>query len=212
MWPFNRHHGEWAYGGVKPCLFVEEFLPDDGSGLADINIRFGSGNFGYGSLTVFTKTPRQSVIYLDHDGTRIGHKTGPGVTTAELDRIPVPDVYPQAMRHAEALSRDVDYARFDFLVSGGKLYGGEITVYPASGYGKLPPSDSTAPGGPADLQRMLDRAWNWRRSWFFSAPLTGWRAAYRQLLMRLAFGEETGGMQDLDSGKGDANTLASGSR
>ena len=171
---FGRGDAEWAYGPVARRLFVEEWLDPDAPHLVEINIRAGRGRFGYGSLLLHAKTPRQSLIYLDEAGRRIAAACGDGVAMAELDAVAVPEGYADAVSHALVMSRDIDYARYDFFWAGGRLYGGEITLYPASGYSRVSP----------ELERIVMAAWDVRSAWFMTAPLTGWRARYRDRLVR----------------------------
>lgn len=175
-WMARRYGGsnaEWAYAHVRPMLLVEELLVGESGPLVEINIRAGGGRVMLGSLLLHAKTKRQSAIYLDAEGRRIDTLVGEGMDRAELDRVPVPEGYAQAWRHAERMSREVDYARYDFFWTGSRLYGGEITVYPASGYSIL-----------NEIDRLIGNGWDLRTAWFMTAPLSGWRARYREALRR----------------------------
>lgn len=80
------------------------------------------------------------------------------------------------------LSREVDFARFDFLCCGDDLYAGEITLFPASGMQELQE--------PA-LSLVL-RAWDLRESWFLreGAAQGGWLARrYAEALSRAVAAE-----------------------
>ena len=171
---YAEREAEWAYRPIVRRLFIEELLGDPSEDLIEINVRAGGGRLGFSTLLLHAKTPRQSLIYIDRLRRRVHCKCGTGVSPEELDAVAIPAGYDDAVRFALAMSRDVDYARYDFFWSGERLYGGEITVYPGSGYGSVPNT----------LKAAIGEAWNIRSAWFMMAPLTGWRARYREILVR----------------------------
>ena len=171
---YAEREAEWSYGPIVRRLFIEELLGNASEDLIEINIRAGGGRLGFGTLLLHAKTPRQSLIYIDRSRRRVHRKCGKGVRPEELDAIAIPAGYDDAVRFALTMSRGVDYARYDFFWSGGRLYGGEITVYPGSGYGLVPEM----------LEEAIGETWDIRSSWFMTAPLTGWRARYREMLVR----------------------------
>lgn len=169
---YGRSNAEWAYKHVRRCILIEERLFGEAGPLVEINIRAGRGKAWLGSLLINAKTERQSAIYLDRDAQRCGVLLGRGVDPAELDGVYAPGAYQDAIRYAELLSIDIDYARFDFFWTGSRLYAGEITPYPASGYSAGQPV--------ADL---LWRKWDIRSSWFMHTSFNGWRSRYQTLLL-----------------------------
>lgn len=189
---YGRRHAEWAYAYVKPKLFVEEMLVPSTGILIDINIRAGRGRLAFGSLMLNAKTPQQCDIYINEERKVLGRIPGRGVDRAALERVEIPDVYDDAVKYARIMSREVDYARFDFLVCDGKLYGGEITVYPGNGYG---PIREYVAGGityePGEQTHAIFAAWDMNSAWFMTAPLTGWKKYYRDVLRRYDFAAES---------------------
>ncbi|MEN6543572.1 ATP-grasp fold amidoligase family protein [Parvibaculum sp.] len=174
--PYERRLGEWAYGQIERRIFVEELLPCSTGPLIDIAIRAGGGQVAFGSLVLHTKTDRESTIYLSREGERLSVECGAGISEADLDAVPVPEGYAAAVAHAAHLSRNIDYARFDFLWSDGALYGGEITVYPGSGIDLLHLQTHRRETTPMSV-------WDVRKSWFLSTPQPGWRGVYREMLL-----------------------------
>jgi hypothetical protein len=51
--------------------------------------------------------------------------------------VPAPPAFRQAGAAARVLSAEVDFARFDFLARGNRLWAGEITVFPSAGYAEF---------------------------------------------------------------------------
>lgn len=171
--PFGGRNAEWAYRPIERRLFIEEMLGTPEAPPMEINIRAGGGRIAHGGLLLHGKTPRQSVIYLDERGERTAVLPGQGIAREALEAIPVPTGYAEAVHHAAVMSRDLDFARYDFFWAGGRLYGGEITIYPASGYAAMNP-----------YEQAVLATWDIRRSWFMTTELRGWRAAYRDALRR----------------------------
>jgi hypothetical protein len=169
---FGGRNSEWAYGEVAPMLFIEELLePADGP-LIEINVRAGRGRIAFGTILLYAKTPRQSVVYIDESRRRFRVVCGQGVSEESLESIALPTGYDDAVRFARTMSEDVDYARYDFYWCNDRLFVGEVTVYPASGYANCD----------AAIDGRIDRIWTLDSSWFMTAPLTGWRARYRDWL------------------------------
>lgn len=168
----GREHHEWAYRHVRPRLFVEASVGDpDGDELVELEVRAGGGAVVHGSVVGHNKRPGEWRVFLDAEG---GPLTADEAAGVEGLAPGVLDAYRRAVAHSEVLSIDVDYARFDFFVVGGALFGGEITVYPAGGTDDLPPHRG----------RQIADAWDLRRSHAVAGPQTGWRRVYAGALRR----------------------------
>jgi hypothetical protein len=177
---WGRRRGEWSYAAVPKRLFVEELIapgPDDppGATLLDIKVHAGDGRIGIAiSLGTATDGTRGGVLY-DADGQRITEAGLPLPEVPEADAPPA--LLHAAYAAARALSRGVDYARFDLLAVGTRLYAGEITVFHMAGY---------RDHGPV-ARPFMDAAWDLRQSHFLreGAPRGGWLArAYAAALTR----------------------------
>ena len=169
---YGRSHAEWGYRGARRAILVEPLLEGEHGSPVELNIRAGNGKAWFGSLLFDSKQPTQTVVYFDVDGRVfdiVSCAAAPGDTRLSYS---VPPAYKDAIRYAERMSRDVDYARFDFYWTGATLYAGEVTVYPASGYVA---SDAVA--------ERLRRHWDIRNSWFLSTPATGWRGYFQRALV-----------------------------
>jgi hypothetical protein len=180
----GRREGEWAYSRIRPRVFVEERLPLGAGGAAtDIKVHACDGRVIHG-WAVNKITGRAVTLSAS------GDPIAPALSHAGADR--ALDAGPElraraaeAGRFAAALSRGVDYARFDFLMAPERLYFGEITLYPAAGYDRW--SD------PAIALRLA-RGWDLGKSAFFAADRGGLAGAYaralRSRLGRLAPGAQ----------------------
>lgn len=129
---------EWAYYGLKPGIVVEELLENEKNPKAGVN--------DYKILCYFGK-PKYIIVDVDR---YVGHKrnfydinwNNLNVTSdcpgAAID-IPKPDNFEMMLRIAEKLSEDFPFVRVDLYNCNGKIYFGELTFYPWSGYVQFTP-------------------------------------------------------------------------
>jgi hypothetical protein len=131
---------EWAYYGLKPGIVVEEMLvnrenPD--AGVTDYKFFCYRGHAKY--------------IVVDMDR-YIGHKRNfydrewndlkVLSDCPPLDRVaPKPPQLDEMLRIADELSKDFPYVRVDLYNVDGKVYFGELTFYPWSGYVQYEPDE-----------------------------------------------------------------------
>ncbi len=62
-------------------------------------------------------------------------------TYPEGEMHPIPQNFDVMKKYAAQLSADFPFVRVDLYNVGGKIYFGELTFYPSSGYGKFHPDD-----------------------------------------------------------------------
>jgi hypothetical protein len=172
----TRSLGEWAYSEVTPMLFAERLVAPFGTSIDEFKVHLFGGQVFYTVVYVDEKKPRSMSAIFDENGRRLKVtnsvvKTDPSRALSADYRLP--GCYATAMRAARAIASGTDYLRVDFMHFAGRLYGGEITVYPTAGL--MTNSDRL-------LMAEMGRCWDLRRSWFVSAPQAGWRKAYQRAL------------------------------
>lgn len=130
---------EWAYNGVtEPKIIVEELLEDDSNPDGGIN--------DY-KILCFNGDPR--IVIFDCDR-YIGHKRNFYDTDWNLLNVssdcpnkngPIdpPKNFDQMLSIAKVLSKDFPFVRVDLYNIKGKIYFGELTFYPWSGYVQFTP-------------------------------------------------------------------------
>jgi hypothetical protein len=173
---WGRRRGEWHYAHIPRRIFLEEWV-GGGTPVVDIQVRAGGGRVGLCSLCFATKTPAQTVRFLDPAGNTVPDTLADyAEAPAEM---PLPAGFPAAVAAARRLSAEVDFARFDFLAAGDGLWAGEITLFPAAGYAEF--------AEPA--RSLVLGVWDLRHSWFLregaqqGGPLTrAYAAALRQAI------------------------------
>lgn len=172
---------EWGYSVVRPRILAERFLEGPAAtGVLDINVRAARGRTIFCSVIAHNKSPRKALGYFRPDGRLLefGNSpvgaAGPGTDSyaALPDDLDITKAIRSAVAMAAQLSREEDYARFDFLFDGANLYGGEVTPYPASGLSAATPEGQSGP----DV--LVNEYWDLRESWFLRTPQRGTNALY----------------------------------
>jgi len=155
---------EWAYRPVRTRMFVERQV-GAGRRLIDLSMRVLGGEVFLGSCALDFKTEDVTFGYFWPDGTPVADAGAPNLP----EGFTVPPVFHEAVRAAERLGQGVDYLRIDFLTDGQTLFAGEITCYPASGYGPN-----------AWYTQLMYRRWleTLPLSWPLSTPQTWHRRPY----------------------------------
>lgn len=129
---------EWAYYGLQPGLVVEELLVNTENPEAGVN-----------DYKIFCFNGKAECVVVDVDR-YIGHKrnfydaqwNNLHITSdcEAVDReVPMPENFDTMKRIAEKLSEDFPFVRVDLYNINGKIYFGELTFYPWSGYVQYTP-------------------------------------------------------------------------
>lgn len=138
--PFRKRSGgrEWAYYGLKPGIIVEELLINKENPEAGIN-----------DYKIFCYDGKPAYIIVDVDR-YIGHKrnfydtswnnlhisSDCPVADREIDK---PKKLEEMLKIASRLSKGFPYVRVDLYEVDDKIYFGEMTFYPWSGYVQFMP-------------------------------------------------------------------------
>jgi hypothetical protein len=159
---YGRKSAENAYRGARKMLFVEERLKSPDTPLVDIGVRAANGSSISVWYYIYNKTPAQKIGYFTPEGERIRAfdalvKPHEVLDAKDERREPIL----KCVEWAKRLSKGVDYARFDFLVAGEAIYGGEITLYSMAGL-----SNERSPAEKA-YGALLSSSWDLRQSHFF---------------------------------------------
>lgn len=128
---------EWAYKNVKPRIIIEKYMEDES--LSELK-----------DYKVFNFNGQSKLIQVDFNRFS-GHKRNMYNTKWEkLDmnliykinkdiQIEKPQHLEQILKLSSKLSKGSAFMRTDFYVIKDKIYFGEITFYPESGFGKFIP-------------------------------------------------------------------------
>jgi hypothetical protein len=131
---YDREFGEWGYRDVPHRIFIEEMLVLGGGDLpTDIKVHVFNSEIGH--VWIADLLRGRSRTY-DADGLPLAARdnTYPSEQQALPDSPATRTLIKQALELAPRLLAGLDYARVDFMVAGARLYFGEYTLYPGSGY------------------------------------------------------------------------------
>ena len=138
----SKTHGfyrfEWAYQKIKPEILVEKMLLDD-----DVKI---PNDYKF---HVFQGKCKRIAVCSDRfsGGRRVtGYDVNwnySDVVTNDPDGqdIPKPENFSKMLALVEKLGEDLDYVRVDLYNIQGRIYFGELTIYPLSGDGTYSPKE-----------------------------------------------------------------------
>ena len=130
---------EWPYRNVKRKILAEAYLGGDAAGLPDYKLMVFNGEV----RCTFVTSERFSegglrVTVFDRDWQVMPFGRRHPRSTAKIDR---PARYDEMVRFAEKLAEDIPFVRVDFYETGGRLYFGEMTLYPAGGLEEFVPAE-----------------------------------------------------------------------
>ena len=123
---------EWCYKNIEPCIICEEFVETQDGNTPD-DYKF----------MCFNGVPRLIQVHHDRYGDHTLDYYTPEWKKAELQRIDAnismkevakPEKLDEMISIAKRLSKDMYYARIDLYYVRGRIYFGEITLYPTGGF------------------------------------------------------------------------------
>lgn len=126
---------EYQYKNIKPMILCEKFISDNGNVPMDYKIYCFNGKAD--AILVckdrFSKNShRASYLFYDHDWNFM--PLNKGDNNIEGSDVPKPENLNKMIEIAEKLSKDFIFARIDLYNINGKIYFGEITLSPNSGF------------------------------------------------------------------------------
>ena len=131
---------EWPYKFVKPRILVEQFMIDkELNELRDYKFFCFNGKVEYFKVD-FDRFINHKANYYNREG--IIQPFGEEVCPPDFERkIVLPSNIEKMILLAEKLSKGISFVRIDFYDINNKIYFGEMTFYPASGFGKFIPQE-----------------------------------------------------------------------
>ena len=127
---------EWPYKQVKPCVIAEKYMVDEsGTELKDYKFFCFNGMVNFFKID-FDRYSNHRANYYNLDGKIMPF--GEIVCPPDFSKkIEIPANIKEMVGVVEKLSHSVDspFLRIDLYNVNGNIYFGEITLYPASGFG-----------------------------------------------------------------------------
>lgn len=137
---------EWPYKHVKPRIVGEKYMTDspDVDCFTDYKFYCFGGNVDSVMVCIERNTGNPKFYFFDKDW-QLKRYNKRGKEAPEGFTLPKPENMDKMFQIAETLSKDCEapYVRVDLYNSNGKIYFGELTFYPDSGFdpNRLPETD-----------------------------------------------------------------------
>ncbi len=131
---------EWPYKNVKPRILIEKYMEDERyHELRDYKFFSFNGKVKCYKID-FNRFVKHQANYYDINAKllKFGEEVCPPDFNKKLD---MPNGLEKMIYFAEKLSNNIPFVRIDFYETNNKVYFGEITFFPASGFGKFVPED-----------------------------------------------------------------------
>ena len=131
---------EWPYKNLKPRIIAEKYMVDE-SGYELKDYKF----FCFDGVPKFLlvakdreKGKEAKYDYFDENFNHLPFTKGHPSSEPPYFK---PDGFEEMKELAEKLSKDIPHVRVDLYNINGKIYFGELTFYPASGFGGFQPEE-----------------------------------------------------------------------
>jgi hypothetical protein len=140
---YYQHNREWAYKYVKPKILIEKYLEcGDGNqtSLNDYKIYCFNGRAKYCQV-IQNRYSNETIDFYDVNWEK---QEFTGLHTPHPPHAPYtpqPLGYKKMIEFAEILSQGTKFLRVDFYDINGKVYFGEMTFFPAGGFGCFEPKE-----------------------------------------------------------------------
>ena len=131
---------EWPYKNVKPRIIIEKYMEDNKTKeLRDYKFFCFDGKMKFFKID-FNRLTYHQANYYNKNGIllKFGEKVCPPDYEKKLE---MPINLKRMIKLAETLSENIPFLRVDFYEINGGVYFGELTFFPASGFGKFVPSN-----------------------------------------------------------------------
>lgn len=132
---------EWPYTQARPVIVAEQFLEDstrENGSINDYKIFCYDGKPTY--IICISDRYTDQVNHLVYDTNWVKQNVASEGARIEEDE-PRPDNLDEMLKVAETLSEEFPYARIDLYSIQGKIYFGEVTFFPWSGFMEFEPDE-----------------------------------------------------------------------
>lgn len=138
---YYYHSREWPYKNVKPRIIIEKYMLDNKTNeLRDYKFFCFNGKVKFFKID-FDRFTNHRANYYDTKGKlqKFGEQAYPPDYNKRID---MPKNLKTMIKFAEILSNNIPFLRVDFYEINEKVYFGELTFYPASGFGIFTPKSA----------------------------------------------------------------------
>lgn len=126
---------EWAYKNVTPRIIAEELLETEEIDLPDYKFHCFNGNVDSVMVCTERNTGNPKYYFFDENWNLLKYnKTG--IEAKDKVNVKRPKRIEELFQVAAKLSESIPFVRVDLYYVDGKIYFGEMTFYPHSGFDK----------------------------------------------------------------------------
>lgn len=126
---------EWPYKNVKPKIIIEKYMEDKvDNELRDYKFYSFNGKTEYVMVCFDRFNGGTKFIYFDEKWNVKKNFSKDGIKYGEKIKIRKPKNLDKMFEFASKLSTGIPFVRVDFYEVNGKLYFGELTFFPSSGF------------------------------------------------------------------------------
>ncbi len=130
------HGREWPYKNVKPRIIAEKYMVDDvmlESGLTDYKFSCFNGDVDNVMLCLDRNSGDTKYYFFDREWNLLRYNIR-GKNAPEDFTLPKPSTMDKMFEIAKVLSEGFSYLRVDLYSCSDKIYFGELTFFPQSGF------------------------------------------------------------------------------
>lgn len=132
---YYHENGEWQYKNIRPCILAEKLLTDEAGNIpADFKLFCFNGKVAFIQLDLDRETSHKRNMY-DLDWNLLDFK----YIYENGKEYKRPASLEKMVELAEIIAADFSFVRVDFYNIGDRIYFGEITFHPESGFGRFIP-------------------------------------------------------------------------
>lgn len=131
---------EWPYKNIKPKIIIEQYMKDNTyNDLIDYKFMCFNGVPKY----IFVYSNRFSdtgveAAFFDTSWKELNFTRGFEKTKIKIKK---PENFDKMLKFSRKIASSIPFVRVDWYEVNGKLYFGEITFFPSSGFGKFNPEE-----------------------------------------------------------------------
>lgn len=138
---YSNTSREWAYFSASnnPKIIVEKYLENSNSSLNDYKFFCFNGEVKYFKID-YDRYTHHTANYYDRNGVLLHFEEIGFPINKSMPSLP--DNLSEMITVAENLSKEFPFVRVDLYNTDGKIYFGELTFYPGSGYSGFTPDSA----------------------------------------------------------------------
>ncbi len=125
---------EWPYKNVKRRIIAEQYMEDKNGDFVDYKFFCFGGRADNVMVCIERQTGNPKYYFFDREW-KLMRINKLGVAAPEGFTLPKPACIDKMFEIADILSNGMPYSRIDLYEVDGKIYFGEITFFPNSGFG-----------------------------------------------------------------------------